>query len=153
MADINYPSNLPDFKLGKTRSEVQKFGTSQPFAGSLYVEQITDDSPVTWGVEIICKNRLEARSVRAFIRMVSNGQPFNKDIWTEEGFISHEVRFIEMPLTPQQITNNVWSYSGLIYATKLLSNDEDIDNDELLADWLTSANIIDIAMNQSWPSE
>lgn len=152
MADIDYPSTLPDFKLGKQRTQRQEFRTSQPFAGPLYTEQVTDESPVTWEVTIQCRNQLQARVFQQFLKQINVGQPFNKYILTENGHVLHEVKFIEMPLTPTQDTQQIWSYSGLLYAEALENPDDDIGNPELVIDWLEQSDIIDVAMNQLWPS-
>ncbi len=152
MAAITYPSNLPDFKLGKQREQEQTFRTNEPFNGPLFVEKITDESPVAWNVTITCKTSGQARVFQAFLRTIPNGTPFNKSILIEEGFVEHEVRFIEMPLTPTQIgTGNVWEYSGVIYAVKLIQPDTDINNDALIIAYIEDANIIDNALNNLWP--
>ncbi len=150
MATIDYPTNLPDFKLGKQRQQVQTFRTSQPFTGPLFIEKITDESPVIWNVTIVCKSPIQARIFQAFLRQISNGEPFNKDILTEEGHIAHEVRFIEMPLAPAQMGVNVWVYSGVIQALKLNQPDALID-DNLIIMYLEQAGIIDTALNVFWP--
>lgn len=150
MADITYPSSLPDFRLSKARTEQQGYRTTQPFAGPLFIEAVTDESPVTWQVKVTCRNQLESRSFKAFVRSVKNGEAFNKDILTEEGHITHEVRFIDLPLTPRQIDTEKFEYTGVIYATALISNDENIDNDQLIYDWLVDSNIIDNAVNNLW---
>ena len=149
MADIQYPATLPEFKLGKQRTQQQTYRTSQPFAGPLFIEKITDESPVTWEVTILCINRIQSRQFQAFLRAVANGQPFDKDILTEEGNIAHEVRFVDMPLQPTQINDFVWEYSGLIYAVKLIQPDDVVD-DLLIANWLQDADIIDNALNNLW---
>lgn len=146
---INYPSTLPDFKMGKQRSQEQTFRTSQPFAGSLYTEKVTDDTPVAWNVTIDCRNQAQAIQFKTFLRMVKGGQPFNKKILTEEGYIEHEVKFIEMPLNPVQKNQFQWSYSGVIYATKLIEPSEAVD-DELILTWLQDGYIIDNALNNLW---
>ena len=151
MADITYPSTLPDFVLGKKREQTQTYRSSQPFAGPLYIEKITDESPVTWSVSVICTNKIQAKQFQAFLRAVNNGQPFNKSILTEDGHVDHEVRFVDMPLQPEQISDFIWKYSGLIYAVKLIQPDSDVD-DELIYEWLQDANIIDNALNNLWPA-
>ena len=151
MADINYPSTLPDFKIGKSRQQEQTFRTTQPFSGPMYIQQVTDETPVIWDVTITCNSQIQARQVRAFIRLTSNGELFNKDILTEEGHLDHEVRFIEMPLQPTQLTPFLWQYSGVIYARKLASIDELVD-DQLIIDWLNGSEIIDNVMNNLWVS-
>jgi hypothetical protein len=146
---INYPSTLPDFKMGKQRSQQQTFRTSQPFNGPMYIEKFTDESPVAWNVTIDCRNQIQARQFQAFLRAVANGQPFNKFILTEEGYIEHEVRFIEIPLNPTQKNQFLWSYSAVIYAVALIQPDALID-DELIYTWLQDADIIDNALNNLW---
>jgi len=151
MADIQYPATLPDFRMGKQRTQQQTYRTSQPFAGPLFIEKITDESPVSWGVTITCTNRIQSRQFQAFLRAVANGQPFDKNILTEEGPILHEVRFVEMPLQPTQINDFMWEYSGVIYAVKLIQPDDVVD-DELIYTWLQDAEIIDNALNNLWAS-
>jgi hypothetical protein len=150
MATIDYPATLPDFRLGKQRQELQTYRTSQPFAGPLFIEKITDESPVTWDVTITCKSQGQARAFQAFLRQIKNGTPFNKDILIEEGFSTHEVRFIEEPLSPRQLSPHVWVYSGVIYAVKLVEIDALI-NDDLIILYAEQSDIIDIAVNNFWP--
>lgn len=149
MADITYPATLPEFKLGKQRSQQQTYRTSQPFNGPLFIEKVTDESPVTWEVTILCVGEIQSRQFQAFLRAVNNGQPFNKDILTEEGSIEHEVRFVDMPLQPTQLNDVVWQYTGSIYAVKLIQPDDVVD-DELIYTWLQDASIIDNALNNLW---
>jgi hypothetical protein len=146
---LNYPSNLPNFKLGKQRQQKQTFRTSQPFNGPLFIEKITDESPVIWEVSVVCPTPGLARVFQAFLRQTANGEPFNKDIWTEEGFVPHEVRFIEMPLRPEQSGTSVWTYRGTIYATALTQNDA-LVNDDLIILYAEQSDIIDIAVNTFW---
>lgn len=150
MATIDYPPSLPDFRLGKQRQEVQTFRTSQPFNGPLFIEKITDESPVVWDVTITCKTQAQARGFQAFLRQIKNGTPFNKDILIEEGFSTHEVRFIEEPLAPRQLSPHVWIYTGVIYAVKLIQPDALVD-DNLIILYASQSNIIDTAVNIFWP--
>lgn len=147
---IDYPSVLPDFKISKSRSQKQTFRTSQPFVGALYTEKVTDDIPVMWDVVIICRTSEQARQFQAFLREIKGGQPFIKGIWTEEGIVDHEVKFIRMPNYPVQKSPYVWEYSGTIYANKLIQNDSELDYC-LIIKYLQDANIIDIAVNELWP--
>lgn len=152
MATIDYPDTLPDFKLGKQRQQAQTYRTSQPFAGPLFIEQITDESPVTWDVSIACRTRGEARAFQAFLRKIKGGlEAFNKDILVEDGNnVTHEVRFIEAPLRPQQVSDNIWIYSGVIYAVALIQPDALI-NDDLIILYAGQSDFIDIAINNFWP--
>lgn len=162
MADIfDYDcyGTLPPIKFGKRRSETQQFRTSQPFAGPMYIEQITDESPVTWEVTFDCTNQIQAQQFKAFLRTesgdagikIKQGAPFYKCIQTEEGFIQHEVQFIEVPLTPIQTGPFQWQYSGVIYAVELIEENADICNDELIVARLQDASCIDTTMNSLWP--
>ena len=151
LAVINYPSTLPDFKLGKTRQQAQTYRTTQPFAGPMFIEAITDESPVTWDVTFDCVGQVQARQFQAFLRKVCNGQTFNKCILTEEGHIEHEVRFISMPLSPTQVGPFVWQYSGTIMAVKLIQEDALICNEDLILCHLQDAACIDTSMNSIWP--
>ncbi len=151
MATIDYPCTLPDFKLGKRREQVQTYRTSQPFAGSLFIEHVSDDSPVTWNVTIVTVGMNQSRMFQDFLRQICEGQPFNKCILTEEGFIDHEVRFIEMPLSPVQIgTGQAWEYSGVIYAAKLIQEDALICAPGLIANNLDGAACLDTILNSFW---
>ncbi|PHR55968.1 MAG: hypothetical protein COA43_14720 [Robiginitomaculum sp.] len=151
MASIIYPTTLPDFRTGKARQQQQTFRATQPFSGPLYIQKVTDETPVIWDITVTCRSQIQSRQFQAFIRSVENGELFNKDILTEEGHLEHEVRFIELPLQPQQLSSFLWEYSGVIYARKLQSIDELVD-DGLIANWLQDASIIDNALNNLWGS-
>jgi len=116
MADIDYPSELPQFNAGKQRRERQGFVVTNPLQGSAYVELRTDDLPVMWDVTITCISALQAQTFLAFLRSVKGGRPFNKSILTEYGFQDYEVAFAQEPREPEQISPNVWRYSATIYA-------------------------------------
>lgn len=149
MAIIQYPATLPDFKMGKRRTQQQTFRTSQPFNGPLFIEKITDESPVVWDVAILCSSRAQSVQFQTFLRIVKDGQPFNKDILTEDGSVTHEVRFVDMPLQPTQVNDFVWEYRCTIYATALIQPSSDVD-DLLILTWLQDAYIIDNALNNLW---
>ncbi len=150
MATIDYPSSLPEFRMGKSRSQQQTYRTTTPFAGPLFTQKVTDQSPVLWEVTITCVGSIQSRIMQAFLRQVANGTPFNKKILTEEGFIEHEVKWVNMPLSPTQISSTIFEYSGSILAAKLIQNDADID-DELIIEWLGDSSLIDITINDIWP--
>ena len=150
MTDITYPAALPDFDQGKTRNEAQKYRTTDPFAGPLFSQKVTDQSPVTWDITITCVG-VQARIMKIWLSLVDVGQEFKKMILTETGHVEHVVSFAVMPLSPTQVGTNVWKYSGTIYAPKLINPDEDIDNPELIISWLSEAHLIDTTMNETWP--
>lgn len=151
MATISYPSTLPEFRQGKSRSQFQTYRTTQPFSGPLYTEEISDESPVLWEVAITCVGSIQARIFQQFVRQTNNGVAFNKRILTENGFVEHEVKWVDMPLSPTQIGTSIFEYKGTILARALINPDNDINNPQLIIDWLDGASTIDIAVNQSWP--
>lgn len=146
---IIYPSTLPDFKIGKSRTQQQQFDTTQPFDGPLYTEKVRDESPVTWSITVDCTSRVQAQMFQAFVKAVKNGQSFEKEILTEFGMVTHEVMFIDEPLAPQQTGTFTWSYSGTIYARELINPNDEID-DSLIYLYLDQASIIDVAANEAW---
>lgn len=154
MAAINYPCGLPEFKLGKQRRQQQTYRTTRAFDGQLFIEKITSVSPVTWDVTFTAVGKTQARMFKDFLRQVCNGEPFNKCILTEEGFIEHEVRFIELPLAPVQIgAGRAWEYSGVIYAMELIQEDSFICAPGLIANNLPDAACIDTIVNSIWSQD
>ena len=146
---IEYPSNLPDFRISKKRTQQQTFITSEPFSGPMFIEQRTDESPVSWDVTITCTSQTQSRVFQAFLRKVKGGLIFTKAILTEEGHVDHEVRFIVEPLRPNQLSSFHFEYSGTIYARALVQNDAIID-DDLIIEWLDDASLLDIIVNETW---
>lgn len=118
---VIYPSNLPDFTIGKQRSEKQGYVVENPLEGSPYVEQRTSDIPVFWEVEVICKSQKQARDFTMFLKSVKGGKPFIKSVLTEYGFVPHTVSWVVEPRDSTNISVNAWRYSGTIYATRLVT--------------------------------
>lgn len=118
---VIYPTNLPDFTLGKQRTEKQAFVVANPLQGSPYLEQVTQDIPVFWDVEIICKSQVQARDFVMFLKSVKGGKPFVKNILTEYGHVAHEISWVVEPRVSQNVSNGIWKYSGKAYAARLLT--------------------------------
>lgn len=118
---VIYPDYLPDFMLGKQRTEKQGYVVENPLQGSPYVEQRTEDIPVFWDVEITCATATQARNFVMFVKSVKGGKPFLKSILTEYGHVTHEVSFTVEPRVSTNLSAGVWKYSGQIYATKLVT--------------------------------
>lgn len=123
MADIVYPTTLPDFSINKRRDTPQSIRVHTPLRGNAYTEQLfdlNDDTPAVFDVEIICKDQTQAQAFQAFLRTVDLGQQFTKSVLTETGKITHKMRFVNVPLQPTQVSENgQWSYRGTIYVDKL----------------------------------
>lgn len=150
MADIDYPASLPDFRITKQRSEQQTYRTTSPFSGPLFIEPITDESPVTWDITVTCTSKGQSRIFKQFLKQkVPNGELFNKDILVESGHVAHEVRFISMPLEPRQLSPFLFEYSGTIMARALINPDDDFPFD-LIEKWIEDASLIDVIVNDTW---
>lgn len=111
--------NLPDFRLGKSRSQPSPYNTTEPFSGPLYIEQITDDVPVSWDVTIIC-NGLQRSVFQTFLSDINYSGEFIKEIRTEVGIVEHFVRIVSGIPQPTEISNELWSYSFTVYARELI---------------------------------
>lgn len=120
MADVIYPSYLPEFIQGKSRKERQTYITTEPLKGAYYTEKITDDTPVIWQCQVTCMNANQSRLFQQFLESVKGGRTFVKTIVTEYGNVPHEVSFVEEPREPTQISNSIFSYTFVIRATKLV---------------------------------
>lgn len=123
MANIVYPTTLPDFSINKRRDTPQAIRVHTPLRGNSYTEQmfdLSDDTPAVFDVEIICKDKTQAQAFQTFLRTVDLGQEFRKKITLEIGSAVHRMQFINAPLQPTQISENgQWSYRGTIYVNKL----------------------------------
>ncbi len=91
MTDITYPAALPDFDQGKTRNEAQKYRTTQPFAGPLFSQKVTDQSPVTWDITITCVG-VQARIMMFWRSGVDGGQESYPMRRSADRFVEYVVR-------------------------------------------------------------
>ncbi len=143
--------NLPEFRIGKNRTQPSPYITSQPLVGPLYVEQITDDIPVQWDVTITC-DRVQASQFQAFLQVVDYSGAFQKSILTEFGFVEHEVRIVSGIPSPVQVSHGVWEYSFTIYALQLEQPDAVTCNPDLWLMYGSDASLIDLTANEFWPA-
>lgn len=147
---IEYPEGeLPDFIMGKQRTENQGYITQGGTNGALYTEQLSNDLIPRWSFQIKCMNQEQARQ---FFRFVSNTRaaPFVKSILTERGRHDYVVRFIEQPIRSKNISDNVFEYSGSIMAQKIKGADDDADT-EATHRYYPEFKLIDVIVNDIWP--
>lgn len=116
---MDYPSTLPDFRVGKTRRHRESFKTVYPLQGVPYTQKVTIDEPWIMTVEIVCGSRSQAQEFQSWLKTVNRGQTFQKDILTENGRETYIVGWLEAPLQPSQPSTNIFIYSGTIYAKQL----------------------------------
>lgn len=120
--------NLPDFRIGKSRSQPSPYSTTEPFSGPLYIENISDDIPVSWDVQIVCDGA-QRSEFQTFLSDINYSGEFDKILRTEVGLVSHSLRIISGIPQPKEISNNVWAYSFTVYATELNLNPPLVNRD------------------------
>lgn len=117
MAD--YPSDLPDFRIGKKKKIRDTFKVIKPLQGLPYHESVTQDEPWIIDVQITCSSLAQAKKFIEWVKTVSRGETFEKNILTENGFEKFSVGWLELPKSPTQVAVNIFTYSGTIYAKQL----------------------------------
>lgn len=115
---VIYPSFLPDFMVGKVRSQQQDFIERRPLQGVSRVIPVTRDSSAVWEVQITCHGA-EAALFQDFLMSVKGGRPFVKKILTEFGKQDYVVTFLEEPRAPEQLSDRTFRYSAVIHAVEL----------------------------------
>lgn len=159
MAAVSYPAGLRNaIKNGKKREIGSAFRMADPVGGPAFVERFTDDQPIIWDFQLVFNN-FEALVFWSWFRdpdFADKGlAEFNFPISTEEGLVTHEVRFLADGV-PQLIseTKNTKTYSATIRARALVEVAdagwlvgyfEENGND------LTQAAFLDLTINQSYP--
>lgn len=160
MAQLNYDDypNLPEFKVDSKRARPAGYNQSELFSGPLFIEQVSDDVPVYWDVSIVCDKQYRAYAFQGWLLSESNGVKiinsgvFTKSIMTEFGPIDHDVRIIGGVPSPTKLSPVLWQYNFRIYAAKLIQPDWAINNPDLPLIYGGQESIIDIAINQEWPT-
>lgn len=149
-ATDNYPANLPDFIIGKTRTKVDEYLLSDDDA-LIRPELITRNDIVHFHVDVICVNGCENEPQLFEDWIFTNPtKPFNKTIVTEFGRQEYNVAITEMPNEPVQISTNAYKYSFVIATERLLTDLEMIDR-TLAERYALEAQYIDVATNKFWP--
>lgn len=149
-ATDNYPANLPDFIVSKTRTKVEEYLLSDDDA-LINSELITRNDIVHFNVDVICVIGCEDEPKLFEEWIFTNpSKPFNKTIVTEFGSNEYNVVITEMPADSVQVGINAYKYSFVIAAERLLTDLEMIDR-TLAERYALEAQYIDVAVNKFWP--
>ena len=150
---VDYPSQFrPAIQQGKKREVAKTFINSEPLAGKMYTQRLTDEAPVIWDFDLIF-NAYDAKFFDAWFKVTadSGNEAVNMPIKTEQGLVLHEVRFIDIP-QPRE-TAETWRYSCSVQAAAIVRPEDP----ELLAGiiefGLSEADLmkIDQTINIEWP--
>lgn len=152
----DYPHGiLPEPLLGKQRSVMQKYDVRENFDGEAMVRPKRDFSTVYFDLSF--KVHTNKKPLFAlWLTKVDKGQQFKITLQTEGGFNEYTAKFTVVPENPIE-TQGIYTYSGTIYADKLLQGWEDATDEELDEFWDFTveggSNPLAIAVNENWPSE
>lgn len=149
-ATSDYPANLPDFIVGKTRTKVDEY-LSSPDSALINHELITRNDIVYFDVSVICNSGcIDEPALFEDWLFTNPTKSFNKTIVTEFGRQQYSVAISSMPNEPIQIAFNSWRYDFQIYAERLLTDKEGFDR-TLIDRYDLESPYIDIAVNNFWP--
>lgn len=160
MTIIAYPTGLPTFLFaGKSRTQPAQFTESNPRRGPAYTQKIGSDMPVFWDVTFRF-NEDDAQRFRMWVllaKYLDNGlNEFILPIKTEFGMVDHTCRFLSTSfLDTKQDSPTQFTYTATIMARKLVVPQEYLDNGDYiveLPDWKNYASLLDVTVNQEWPT-
>lgn len=160
MTIIAYPAGLPTFLFaGKSRTQPAQFTESNPRRGPSYTQKIGSDMPVFWDVTFRF-NEDDAQRFQLWVKLsqyLDNGlNEFILPIKTEFGFVDHTCRFLSTGfLDAKQDSQTSFTYNASIMARKLIVPQSYLDNGDYivtLPDWKNYASLLDVAINQEWPT-
>lgn len=160
MTIIAYPVGLPTFLFaGKSRNQPAQFTESNPRRGPSYTQKIGSDMPVFWDVTFRF-NEDDAQRFQLWVKLsqyLDNGlNEFILPIKTEFGLVDHTCRFLSTSfLDTKQDSQTSFTYNATIMARKLVVPQSYLDNGDYivtLPDWKTYASLLDVTINQEWPT-
>lgn len=160
MTIIAYPVGLPTFLFaGKSRTQPAQFTESNPRRGPSYTQKIGSDMPVFWDVTFRF-NEDDAQRFKLWVQLsqyLDDGlNEFILPIKTEFGLVDHTCRFLSTGfLDAKQDSQTSFTYNASIMARKLVVPQEYLDNGDYivtLPDWKTYASLLDVTVNQEWPT-
>lgn len=152
---VDYPSQFRlAIQQGKKREVAKTFINSEPLAGKMYTQRLTDEAPVIWDFDLVFR-QFEAKLFDAWFKVTADegNESVNMPIKTEQGLVVHEVRFIDIPQARE--VGETWRYSCSVQAAEIV-RPEDIN---ILADLAIAGyteldiSLIDQAVNEGWPEE
>lgn len=154
---IDYPHDiLPAPLVGKQRTEQQKYDARENFDGKMLTRKKRDSSTVYFNVSFLVPYE-QSQLMALWLEGVDDGQKFMMDLKTEGGFNQYTCTWKTPPINPTE-ANGYYTYTGELYADKLLQGWEDTDQATKDAFWdLLTANDgydpLDIAVNERWPEQ
>lgn len=140
--------------IGKSREQIQLFEPRQNFDGKNLNRQIRDNSTVYFNISFwVPKSKLILMDL--WLSKTKKGQPFKITLESEGGFNEYTANWTEVPLSPTE-SQGSYTYSGVIYAEKLLQGYEDATEQELddLYDFVAEDGVsaLAITVNENWPT-
>lgn len=148
-ATDSYPTTLPDFIIGKTRTKADEYLLSDDEA-LIRPELVTRNDIAHFDVSVICVNGCQNEPLIFENWIYTNPtKPFNKLILNEFGRQQYSAVITKMPNDPTQISTNAWRYDFTICVERILTDKENIDR-TLIDRYDLEAPYIDIAINQLW---
>ena len=150
---VDYPSQFRlAIQQGKKREVAKTFINSEPLAGKMYTQRLTDEAPVIWDFDLVFM-QFQAKLFDAWFKVVadSGNESVNMPIKTEQGLVVHEVRFIDIPQARE--VANTWRYSCSVQAAKIERPDNLDDLINIINLGYNEQNLYDIdgAVNAFWP--
>ena len=151
---VDYPSQFRlAIQSSKKREVAKTFINSEPLAGKMYTQRLTDEAPVIWDFDLVFM-QFQAKLFDAWFKVVadSGNESVNMPIKTEQGIVTHEVRFIDIP-QPREV-GDTWRYSCSVQAAKVERPDNLDDLINIINLGYNEQNLYDIdgAVNMFWPS-
>lgn len=151
----DFPHDLLGAPLvGKQREEMQLYDVRQNFDGKPLIRQVRDNSTVYFDISFWVPT-IKLPLMALWLETKNKGQTFNITLKSEGGNNTYNAQWVEMPLSPRE-SQGGYTYSGVIYAEKLLQGWEGATDEELDDFWdfiaEGSANPLAITVNENWPS-
>ena len=150
---VDYPSQFRlAIQSSKKREVAKTFINSEPLAGKMYTQRLTDEAPVIWDFDLVFM-QFQAKLFDAWFKVVadSGNESVNMPIKTEQGIVVHEVRFIDIPQARE--VGETWRYSCSVQAAKIERPDNLNDLINIINLGYVEQNLYDIdsAINMFWP--
>ena len=151
----DFPQDLLGAPLvGKQRQQTQLYDVRSNFDGKALIRQKLDFSTVYFDVSFLVP-AAKLPLMALWLETKQNGETFNITIQSEGGFNTYNCFWAEMPLNPSE-SQGYYTYSGVLYAEKLLQGWEDATDEEKddLFDFIAEGgpNALAITVNENWPT-
>lgn len=152
---VDFPHDLLGAPLiGKRRVTQQRYSVRRNFDGKTTKRKERDNSTVYFTVSFwvpTAKTPLMA----LWLETKEQGETFNITLKTEGGENQYNAFWTEIPSDPEE-SQGAYSYTGVLYAEKVLQGWEDATDEEKddLYDFVAQGgpNALAITVNENWPS-